>query len=131
MIGLDTNILVRYFAKDDPHQSAIAVRIVQSRTPSDPGWVSLPVLVELVWVLGRSYRQRRSAISHALDILVSSREIVIEREDIVMNALSLFRDGRADFADCLIWHLAQAAGCNRIVTFDRASARDTGMELLT
>ena len=51
MIGLDTNILVRYLAQDDAEQAKRANRIIDRLTPENPGFVPLVALVELVWVL--------------------------------------------------------------------------------
>jgi predicted nucleic-acid-binding protein len=65
-----------------------------------------------------------------LDKLLSSREIVVEQSEIVRESLNLYRNTRADFADCLIAASAKAAGCSRTVTFDRIAARDAGMELV-
>jgi predicted nucleic-acid-binding protein len=41
MIGLDTNVLVRYIAQDDPVQSPKAMRLIESLAADDPGYVSL------------------------------------------------------------------------------------------
>ena len=130
MIGLDTNVLVRFFAQDDRLQSPIADRVMGSLTLGDPGWESVATILELVWVLGSKNRFDRKAITNTLDQLLSREEIVIEQPDSVQNAFRLFRKGDADFADCLIASSAQAAGCVRVVTFDRTAARDAGMELL-
>jgi len=130
MIGFDSNVLVRYLVKDDPHQAQLALAIVRSRTALDPGWVSLPVLMELVWVLEHSYKQNKPALIHVVERLLGSQDIVLEREAVVAGALRMFSSGSAGFSDCVIALLARAAGCDRVVTFDRFAARDAGMELL-
>jgi len=117
VIGLDTNILVRFFAQDDRVQSPIADRVMGSLTLENPGWVGVATILELVWVLGSKNRFDRE-------------EIVIEQPESVQDAFRLFRRGNADFADCLIASSAQAAGCVRVVTFDRTAAREAAMELL-
>ena len=130
MIGLDTNVLVRYFVKDDPEQTRRAVGLIHALTPTEPGFVGLAVLVELIWVITRRYRMKRDAISQTLAILLTSREIVVEQSDTVRAALQFHRSGNAGFADCLIAASAKAAGCSQTVTFDRIAARDAGMELV-
>lgn len=129
MTGLDTNILVRFFAQDDPLQSPKARAILSSLTVAEPGWVGVATILELVWVLTSSIRLDRDAVARILAALLTRETIVVERTETVEKALMLFRKGRADFADCLIAASAKAAGCSRTVTFDRRAARDAGMEL--
>jgi predicted nucleic-acid-binding protein len=131
MIGLDTNILVRYFVKDEPGQTRRAVKLIHGLTPAEPGWVAQATILELVWAVRRIYLVDKAGLIRILDTLLASRDIVVERDDTVRSALGLYRKGNADFADCLIATSAQAAGCSRTVTFDRIAARDAGMEVLT
>ncbi len=130
MTGLDTNVLVRFFAQDDLNQSSKADEFMQSLTVEKPGFVGLATLLELVWVLGSKHRFDSRRLTRAIDQLLLQEAFVIEQAETVGAALGLYRTGRADFADCLISASAQAAGCSRIVTFDRTAARDAGMELL-
>ena len=130
MTGLDTNVLVRLFAQDDLLQSMKADEIMGSLSAEAPGWVSIAVLMELVWVLSYTYRARRAEVASILNRLASNDQIVIEQVDTVRKALRLFDDGKAGFADCLIACLASAAGCTRTLTFDRRAARDAGMQLI-
>jgi len=130
VIGLDADLLIRYFAKDDPAQTRIAMDLIQSLTPAQPGWVGLIALAELVWVLNRTYKVKKAGIAKILATLLASREVVIEQSEMAHKGLRLYLSGNADFPDCLIALSAQAAGCTRTVTFDRIAARDAGMELL-
>ena len=130
MIGLDTNVLVRYLMQDDDVQSAIATRFVESLTAERLGFVSLVVTVETVWVLSRAYKLTRDQVGQALEALLHSREIVIDEGADVLRALRTFQNGSADFADCLIERLADRAGCERTVTFDTKAAKTAGMTLL-
>ncbi|MDR3750509.1 MAG: type II toxin-antitoxin system VapC family toxin [Terracidiphilus sp.] len=130
MTGLDTNILVRFFAKDDPQQSPKAKAVLTSLTNKEPGWIGIATILELVWVMESKFRMGRPAISGMLSQLLGRDEIVIEKDSVLQNAVQLFRSGNADFADCLIASSAKAAGCLRTVTFDRIAARDAGMELI-
>jgi predicted nucleic-acid-binding protein len=131
MIGLDTNVIVRYFVKDDPEQTRAAVNFIYALSPSEPGWLGLATILELVWAVTRIYRVERVEVIQILDILMASRDIIVESDETVREALRLYRTGNADFADCLITSSARVAGCSRVVTFDRTAARDAGMELLS
>lgn len=130
MIGLDTNVLVRYIMQDDPKQSPKATRLVESLTGDQPGFVPLVAVVELVWVLSSSYRLTREQQVEALDLLLRSREIVVDRADLVLQAQRRFARGGADFGDCLIERIAQAQGCRTTMTFDAAAAKAAGMTLV-
>jgi len=60
MIGLDTDVLLRYMVQDDPTQSPKATEIIERRgTKEDPGFVSLVSILEIVWVLGSLYKRTR------------------------------------------------------------------------
>ena len=131
MIGLDTNILVRYLTHDDPSQTAAAIRVMNSLSSDSPGFLSLIVVAELVWVLAISYRFRKKEIeAGSARRLLRSKELVTERAEIVSQALRAFSAGSADFADCLIERCAHAAECQYTVTFDQKAATLTGMRLL-
>jgi predicted nucleic-acid-binding protein len=131
MIGLDTNVLVRYLVKDDPVQADKAVQLIHCLSPEDPGWLGQAATLETVWVLTRIYGVSRVQVIQILDTLLSSQDIVVDGSETVREALRLFRSGKADFPDCLIASFGKAAGCVRTVTFDRIAARDAGMELIT
>ncbi len=131
MTGLDTNVLVRFFAQDDPLQSPEATKFMGSLTAENPGWVGMATILELVWVLDSKGRFDQKTIAKTIDQLLFREEIMVEQASIVQSALRLYRNGKADFADCLIALSARAAGCARTVTFDRKAARDAGMELLS
>jgi predicted nucleic-acid-binding protein len=130
MIGLDTNIFVRYFVKDDPEQTRLAVDLIRALSPSEPGWIGQATILELIWAVTRIYRIDKADVIRILDTLLASRDLVVEFDDTVRVALRLYRKGNADFADCLIASSGRAAGCSRTVTFDRNAARDAGMQLL-
>jgi len=124
MIAIDTNVLVRVLIDDPsaPEQSELARNVLAE---ADGVWVSQVVLVETVWVLESAYRFGRQAILSALETLVRYPGIEIEAYGRVDRALSLYSDGHADFADCLI--LAGALERRLILhTFDRRLARLQG-----
>ncbi len=129
-IGLDTNVIVRYLTHDDPSQTAAAARLIDSLSSDSPGFLSLIVIAELVWVLEVSYRFKKNEIEHVLETLLRSKELVVERAEIVLQALRKFSISQADFADCLIERSGHAAECQYTVTFDRNAAKGAGMKLL-
>ena len=130
MIGLDTNVLVRYVAQDDKRQSPKASRLIESLTADSPGYVSLVSVVELVWVLSGCYALSKDEICEVLETLLRTKEILVQNAAIVWKAVRLFKAGKADFADCLIELSAQAAGCGYTATFDRDAAKHCGMKLI-
>lgn len=131
MIGLDTNVVVRYIMQDDARQSRLATRLIESLTPESPGFLPLVTVVELVWVLSSSYRLDREQVTEALDLLLRSKEIVVDRADLVLQARRVFAAAGADFADSLIEKIASAAGCDATMTFDTGAAKAAGMTLVT
>ncbi len=131
MIGLDTNVLVRYFAQDDVAQSAKASALIEALTPENVGYISQIVLVELVWVMQSLYQADRSMISKILQTLLSVASLRVDNSQVVQKALRLYAETSADFADCLIAKLAQSASCNQIFTFDVKAAKQCDMDLLS
>jgi predicted nucleic-acid-binding protein len=130
MIGLDTNIVVRYLTHDDAAQTVAAVRLMDSLSSESPGFLSLIVILELVWVLEVSYRLKKNEIEQVLETLLRSKELVIERAEMVAQALRKFSASNADFADCLIERCGHAAESQYTVTFDQNAASGAGMKLL-
>jgi predicted nucleic-acid-binding protein len=129
MIGLDTNVLVRYIMQDDAKQAALASRLVESLADS-AGFIPLIVIAELSWVLSSAYGLSREQLAEALEGVLRSKEWIVEKADIVWQAVRLFQSSSADFADCLIFRSAAAAGCEKTMTFDRDAAKSGGMTLL-
>jgi predicted nucleic-acid-binding protein len=130
MTGLDTNILVRLLAQDDPVQSQRAVEFFQTLSREKRGFVSLVSLIELIWVLRSQYRMNKARLILGLGWLLNSAELVVESQEAVAQALSRFASVKADFADCLIERCCYAAGCRQTVTFDVDASRFAGMTLL-
>jgi predicted nucleic-acid-binding protein len=131
MIGLDTNVLVRYVTQDDPVQSAKAAQLIESLTAASPGFVSLVSVVELVWVLQTCYQSAKGEVVTVLETLLRTRELTIEHAEVIWQALRRFTTTKADFADCLIERCAHAAGCEYTATFDINAAKAAGMRRLT
>lgn len=130
MIGLDTNVLVRYIMQDDAAQSARAAALIESLSVDEPGFVPTVAVVELAWVLSTSYELSRAQIAEAFEALLRTKELVVEGAEAVWKAVRLFAATNADFADCLLERSAAAAGCAQTMTFDKAAAKACGMVLV-
>jgi predicted nucleic-acid-binding protein len=130
MIGLDTNVLLRFFLQDDAHQSSKAAALMSSLSVTEPGFISIVTLAELIWVLGRSYRKPQDELVVFVRGLLDSQQLVVEHHEVVDQALCKFSGSTADFADCLIDRLGSAAGCSRTMTFDLNASKSVGMVLL-
>ena len=130
MIGLDTNILVRYLTQDDALQSAKAREIVERRlTEEKPGFVSIVAMVEVVWVLERAYRLRPQQIVGAVERMLQTDVLVVENEQEVFTAMIALKEGQGSFADAVIAALGARVGCSSTLTFDRKALRLPGFEL--
>ena len=132
MIGIDTNVLVRYIAQDDAAQSAQATQLIeQACSAQPPGFIGVVVLVELVWVSESCYGATRAEVVEILRRILSIRQLVVQEAELVWKALNLFESGKADFSDCVIERTANATGCTKTMTFDQKAAATGGMTLLT
>lgn len=130
MIGLDTNILVRYFAQDDPLQSSRATRVVERQlTEAQPGFVSLVTMVETVWVLSRVYDLSDQEVALTVERMLQADTFVVQNEQEVFTALVALKTGAGSFSDALIGALGEWAGCRSTLTFDRKAARLREFEL--
>lgn len=122
MRAIDTNVLVRILTADDPAQCAAANAFVA------PGaWVSVLALAEAMWVLSSVYGQPSAQIARAAEMLLEHESLVLQfPEAVAAAAETLRRRPSLGFSDCLMLHLAQAAGHSPLGTFDRALAREPG-----
>jgi predicted nucleic-acid-binding protein len=131
MKGVDTNVLVRYITRDDPGQERAASRFLDSaRASSEPIFVNVIVLCELVWVLARTYEYSRAEVAAVIGQMLTTEQIVVEDADLAWLALSDFKGGRADFADGLIGRKNLRLGCDVTATFDARLKGLAGFALL-
>lgn len=131
MIGLDTNVLIRYLDQDDPIQSATASRFVETQlSAQQQGHVSLVCLAELVWVLRTRYQAKRGEVVTTLETLLTDKRLKIQIENAVWLALDEYDLDNVDFADALIVALDREYGCSHTVTFDRKVTKLERMVLL-
>lgn len=131
MPALDTNVLVRYVVRDDSGQLAAARRLIERVvTQGQALFVPVTVTLELEWVLRASFGYPKDDILRVLSSLFSAVELSFESERALEVALQLYRDGSADFADCLHIALAAAAGQQPLWTFDRGASKVNGAQLV-
>ena len=130
MIGLDTNVLVRYIMQDDPKQSPKASKLIESLDGDNPGYITLVSVIELYWVLTSCYELTGEQVTQALEAILRTKQLMVERADQVMRALQVFAQGKADLADCLIERSASSAGCTQTMTFDVGASKHAGMTLV-
>lgn len=130
MIGLDTNVLVRYLTQDDPAQSRQATELIERRlNERNPGFISVVAMVETAWVLERAYGLGAANIATAIERVLQAAELIVEHEQEVFTAMIALKEGRGSFADALIAVIAQRAGCEFTATFDRKALRLPGFAL--
>jgi len=127
MISLDTNVLVRYAIRDDAQQAKRADALIDALTPDDPALVTHIVLVELWWVLTRSYNRTPQQAADFIDKLMDIETLHTQDDDLVTEALQAVTENHADFADALIVSVSAAQGATQIRTFDAKAAARAGM----
>ena len=134
MIGLDTNVLVRYLAQDDAKQAALATRLIEDKlSATEQGFISLVVVAELCWVLGSLFDASTEELVATMEDLLITPRFYIEKRDVLQAALGRFKTAssrKEGLADALIAEIAASAGCKVTMTFDKAAVRAGGMTLL-
>lgn len=131
MIGLDTNVLVRYIVRDDPRQTSAATRLIEQHCTADtPGWIGVVVICELTWVLQSVYGISRDGVSTVMETLLTSNELRVESAETVWQALRRFRRGTADMADYLIGVTNTVHDASPTFTFDKRASTDSDFRLL-
>ena len=131
MTGLDTNVLVRYLAQDDPVQARTASRFIEEQCSAEsPGFINHIVLCELIWVLKRCYAVKQEQALQVIEQLLRTVQFKVQDPEVVWAALRQARNGKADFSDCLIGRINISHGCQETVTFDQAAAEIDGISLL-
>lgn len=124
MIGLDTNVLLRYLVQDDPAQSARATEIIERRlTEQSPGFVSLISILEIVWALGSLYHRTRAQIAQHVEMILAADTLEVQNEQEVYEALVALRNGAGTFEDALIGSIGLWRGCSATLTFGQNAAK--------
>lgn len=124
MTALDTNLIVRFLVRDDEQQAETArKRLKQAEKDRERLLVPLLVVQETIWVLESAYNKTRSEI---LDSIRDMRQMPVfefEADGVVERLLGDAGKSKADLADILIAHSAQATGCEDGLTFDKSAAK--------
>jgi predicted nucleic-acid-binding protein len=124
VIGLDTNILLRYLTQDDPKQSPRATEIIEGRlTDQEQGFVSIASILEIVWVLKSLFKRSRQEIANDIEMLLAADTLEVQNEQEVYYAVVSLRNGIGTFEDALIGALGALRGCSATLTFDEAAAK--------
>lgn len=132
MIGLDTNVLVRYIVQDDPKQAMIAMNFIEKNcSMASPGFINSLVLCELVWVLESAYEYSRDDISNVIEKILRTRQFHIHEPELMWSSLQKYKEKTADFSDCYIAYSNYQAGCESTITFDKKVSRLKNMQLLS
>jgi len=127
MLGLDTNVLVRFLVQDDQAQFERAQKIIGRESRIGGGvLIGLLVLLETEWVLRSRYSLSKAEILAAFSGLLGSTELRFEDEHSIESALFVWKDSAADFADCLIGARHRALGCRATASFDAKAAKLPG-----
>ncbi|MEO6015606.1 MAG: type II toxin-antitoxin system VapC family toxin [Devosia sp.] len=124
MLGVDSNVLIRFFTRDDEKQFEQASRVFD-RAADHTLFLSVIVMVEVNWALRRGYKRARNDVLQTLEDLVQTRQFVIEDRENVISAIAIARATKADFSDALIALRNEVNGCSETATFDH-DALDIG-----
>lgn len=131
MIGLDSNVVVRYLAQDDGRQARLATQLIENElSDRQPGYLSLPALAEVIWVMVRCYDADRATVARVVERLLTVPQIRVQSAREVWEALRMYVAGKTDFSDALIGALGLRAGCTGTATFDVAAGREPGFVLV-
>jgi predicted nucleic-acid-binding protein len=127
MLGIDTNVLVRYLVRDDQSQYERARRLIHREVSTgEPVLVSLLVLLEMEWVLRSRYELAKPDIVAVFSSLLQTAELAFEDEPSVEHALYSWKNSLAEFSDCLIDARNRRLGCRATATFDRKALKLVG-----
>lgn len=131
MLGLDTNVLIRYLVRDDEAQFRKARRLIRRElSTGEDVFVSLPVLLETEWVLRSRYAMNKEQILLALSSLLDASDLRFEDEPTVEETLFVWKESKADFADCLAGAHHRRLGCRTTATFDARATRLSSFSLI-
>jgi predicted nucleic-acid-binding protein len=124
MLGIDTHVLVRFLVQDDEAQFEKARRLIRREVAAGRRvLVNQLVLMETEWVLRSRYSISKNQILDAISGLLDATEVQLEDEPVIEEAIFVWKEANADFADCLIGARNRRLGCQATVTFDAKASR--------
>jgi predicted nucleic-acid-binding protein len=131
VIGLDTNVLVRYLTQDDPAQARKANAVMDDSVErGERLHLDVVVLCELVWVLRGAYGLGKAEVTDTMAKILDAAQFAVEDRDLLREALDAYRGGQGDFADHVLGLRNRKAGCSATATFDRALKRSASFTML-
>ncbi len=132
MIGLDTNVLVRYFTQDDEVQAKLSKELIKRYSGNNRSlFINNIVICELIWVLERGYKYSKQQISNAVKLMLSAKEFAYENLDHIWVALNEYELNGVDFSDALIGEINKSKGCRATYTFDQRAVKLGSFEPIT
>jgi len=127
MLGIDTNVLVRFLVRDDEAQFEKARKLIKREVAAGRRvFVNQLVLMETEWVLRSRYVAPKNQIIEAISSLLAATDVQFEDEPSIEEALFMWKDSTADFADCLIGAKNRRLGCRATVSFDAKASKLPG-----
>ncbi len=128
MIGLDTNVVIRYLVQDDLEQSTIATTFIEQKcTETKPGFICHIVLCEVIWVLKTCYQVPKEKLVDIIQVLMETKQLSIQEPQVAWEALQVYQESTADFSDALLARVNQSKGCEYTVSFDVKAIKLLGM----
>ena len=132
MIGIDTNILVRYITQDDELQSGIATEFIENYcSHGNTIFVNHLVICELVWVLKKCYKLSKPKTINVIQNILQISQFSIENAQVIWQALTDYKKGSADFADYVVGRTNIFNKCDETITFDKKASKSRGFTLLS
>ena len=129
MLGIDTNILVRYLTQDDPKLASIVTKFFNKQHDDGSIFINCIVLCELVWVLETAYEYNQKLIAMVLEKILQTKQFKIDNLTAVQRALQAYKRHNADFADHLIAEINHANGCQDTISFDKKAIKTHAFKL--
>lgn len=123
MIGIDTNIIVRWITQDDPAQCIKVEQLFNKYHSPDSIFISDVVLIELEWVLDALYGFKRNQIAEVLEMILRTTQFSFRNSQTIFNAICKYRKGFKDFSDCMIGESGNEFEL-KTYTFDKALKHD-------
>lgn len=127
MLGVDTNVLVRFLVRDDEAQFEKARKLIRREVAAGRRlFVCHLVLLEMEWVLRSRYGLAKNMIVETISGLLNATDLEFEDEPTIEEALFIWKDTTANFADCMIGAKNRRLGCRATATFDVKASKVPG-----
>ncbi len=125
MIGIDTNILVRYLTNDDIEQSnQVAALFAEYNEQESSIYINNIVLCELVWVLEKGYKYNIQQIVTVLKLILQTPEFAFDNHQLLTQSMVEYeRSSTADLSDIIISLVNNNVGCNATYSFDKTAIK--------